>query len=242
MRRTVIALLVAIVAARSPQLAGQWQWTSVWEGVYTPEQAARGREAYEASCSRCHLEDLTGASGRPLVGSRFWQDWGEDTLQSLSNVTRATMPQGAAGSLSDSAYFDIVAYILERNGYPAGREDLTAGRVERIRVVGKEGRGPVPNFALVTVVGCLQHPKGVWTLGRGSEPARTRNPESSSGSDREAVDAMPLGPHTFELMDVHSLGDGRENHKVEVRGLLIRGLPDRVNVTALRTIAAVCAP
>ena len=242
MHRIVIAL--AVVA---PALLGAvglpWQEPpriSVWEGVYTSAQAARGKEAYERHCSGCHKSDLTGANGRALVGPRFWQDWGEDSLGSLSHITRTSMPRGAAASLDESVYLDIVAYILERNGYPAGADELTTERVDRVWVTRREGPGPVPNFALVRVVGCLERSADTWTLRAASEPIRTRNPDASVDAERAAIDVTPLGGSTFELMDVYSSGEARIGHRIEVKGLLIRGSPDRVNVTSVRTIAEAC--
>ena len=37
-----------------------------------------------------------------------------------------SMPLGAAGSLTGQEYLDIVAYILQTNGYPSGSDDLSA--------------------------------------------------------------------------------------------------------------------
>jgi hypothetical protein len=42
----------------------------------------------------------------------------------LVERTRSTMPPTAAGSLSQNTYFDIVAYLLQMNGLPAGSAEL----------------------------------------------------------------------------------------------------------------------
>lgn len=215
--------------------------TSVWEGVYSETQAARGKQRYEASCAECHREDLSGGEARPLIAPRFWEAWGEDSLNSLFSLMRTTMPQGEPGSLGDQAYLDIVAYILQKNGYPSGRGELTTEHVGAIRVIRKEGPGPVPNFSLVTVVGCLRElSRGVWVLTNSSEPVRTRNPDASTDTERRRSDATRLGATTFELMDVHEAGHSHDGHKMEVKGLLIRGKPDRVNVTSIQMLAERC--
>jgi hypothetical protein len=36
------------------------------------------------------------------------------------------MPFNAPGSLSDSVYLDVLAFVLRENGYPAGNEELKA--------------------------------------------------------------------------------------------------------------------
>jgi mono/diheme cytochrome c family protein len=213
---------------------------SVWDGVFTPAQAARGKTVYDATCSSCHRSDLGGGSAGALRGSRFWQNWGEDSLDSLYNLAKSTMPRNAA-ALPDETYLDILAYILQVNGYPAGDAALTADTVESVRIIGKDGPGPVPNFALVTVVGCLtRSATGVWSVTNSTEPVRTRTPEPSQGSERQrAIDTAP-GTATFELMDVYRAGDGHEGHKMEVKGLLIRGAINKVNITGLQMLAPDC--
>jgi quinoprotein glucose dehydrogenase len=246
---TVSATAVAAAAglsAQSPSGRTGRAAVSVWDGVYTQAQAVRGRQSYEQKCANCHRPDLRGANGRALVGPRFWQDWGEDTLNSLYAAIRSTMPRGEAGSLSDDTYADIVAYILQANEYPAGAADLTPASVAAVRVIGKDGPGPVPNFALVTVVGCLaSQPGGEWTLTHATEPTRTRNPDPSKNEERDRSVALAPGTLTFGLMDVYASGDGHDGHRMEVKGLLIRGTrgaPDRVNTTGMQMLASQCAP
>jgi hypothetical protein len=36
------------------------------------------------------------------------------------------MPLGAAGSLTGQEYVDVLAYILQANGHPAGKDELTS--------------------------------------------------------------------------------------------------------------------
>jgi mono/diheme cytochrome c family protein len=216
---------------------------STWDRVFSEAQASRGRQQYEAHCASCHGEDLTGREGRSLVGSQFWQSWGEDSLQSLFAYMKTSMPHGAPGSLAPQAYVDLVAYVLQKNEYPAGSEELTAERLPEIRVLRKEGPGPVPNFALVTLVGCLSRPAPAkWLLTSGSDVARTRNPDASTGTDRQRAEAMPLGENTFELMSVPRTADDHVGRKVEAKGLLIRGAPDRLNVTSLQPLDVACTP
>ena len=219
-------------------------WTSVWAGVYTEAQAGRGQQAYDSYCANCHGRDLGGNGNvRALVGPRFYRDWGEDTLNSLFTITRSTMPRGGE-MLSNVMYLDIVAYVLKANGYPVGSAELTADTVERVRVVGKDGPAPVPNFALVAAVGCLaRSATGVWSIEHSTEPVRTRNPDPSPEAERRALAATAAGPGRFELMDVYSSGNGHVGHLMEVKGLLIRGTggtPDRINITGIQMLAPDC--
>lgn len=99
--------------------------TSVLGGVYTKEQASRGRTAYMQSCSACHMDDLSGSDHVPaLAGDAFMTAWQGKSVGDLYNRTRLTMPQGAAGTLSPQIYADIVAYMLQANNFPAGGSEL----------------------------------------------------------------------------------------------------------------------
>src|SRR4029450_6269331 len=40
---------------------------SVWDGVYTAQQAARGQMQYEYSCGRCHQQELPGDASRYIT-------------------------------------------------------------------------------------------------------------------------------------------------------------------------------
>lgn len=185
---------------------------------------------------------MVGGKAKPLAGSQFWRDWGEDDLGSVYDVVRKSMPRGSPGSLTEQMYLDIVAHILHANGFPAGADELTASRVDGIRITGKDGPGPVPNFSLVAVVGCLSQRDGkVWMITSSSEPIRTRNPAASTDSERRRLETTPLGDQTFELMDTYGEPTAHNGYRVEVKGLLIRGSPSKLNVTGLQPLAPTCA-
>ena len=98
------------------------------DGVYTEAQAARGQIVYGEYCAYCHGDDLTGFQGPPLAGPVFMASWTalNLTLDDLFYAASALMPQDLPASLEPQEYIDIVAYILQRNGYPAGDRELTA--------------------------------------------------------------------------------------------------------------------
>lgn len=99
--------------------------TSVRDGVYTPAQAQRGAVEYATACSSCHAADLRGNSNAPsLVGVSFLFLWEDKSLDELYTSIRTLMPTNAPGSLSTSSYLQILAYILEANGFPAGDAEL----------------------------------------------------------------------------------------------------------------------
>jgi mono/diheme cytochrome c family protein len=239
--RVYVTLMLALPVF-APPLHGQVPSKTVWQGVYTTSQADRGRRQFETHCVFCHGDDPSSGSGAALAGERFMQAWSEDSLASLFNNIRNTMPRGLPRSLSDAAYVDIVAYILHKNGFPPGADDLDVAGLAGIRVEHRDGPNRVPDFSLVRVVGCLTRgPAGQWLVIDGGEPVRTRNPEPSNEAELADSKATPPGAHTFELMNVFPTPESHDSHRVEVRGLLIRSPDvDRLNVTSLRPISAPC--
>jgi mono/diheme cytochrome c family protein len=217
------------------QDAAQTTTRTVWSGAYTDAQAARGEALYRANCSRCHNEG-------PRRGEAFMRDWSGSDVGSFFARTKASMPAGAPGSLTDAEYFDIIAYMLRVNDFPAGREELGPETAGSIRVEGRNGPEPVPSFALVRVVGCLTAgPGSDWTVTNGSEPARTRNPAASTGDELKGSEATALGTATFRLMNVYPRPEAYTGHKVEAKGFLIRDPNgDRLNATAVQSLAPRC--
>jgi mono/diheme cytochrome c family protein len=98
---------------------------SVWDGVYTKAQAARGQTAYGEACAKCHGASLSGGDGVPeLAGGEFLGKWTGRTAGDLFEEMRATMPSDDPGHLSRRQYVDIAAYILSANEFPAGEKEL----------------------------------------------------------------------------------------------------------------------
>jgi S-disulfanyl-L-cysteine oxidoreductase SoxD len=129
-RRSSVAFL-GLAAACSVAAAQR----SVWDGIYTAEQAMRGRTEYMQACASCHAEDLRGKGTAPaLVEESFAFQWEDMPLGELLERTRKLMPLDRPNSLSPQAYRDIVAFLLEANKFPAGREELP-GDPEALRGV-----------------------------------------------------------------------------------------------------------
>jgi mono/diheme cytochrome c family protein len=215
---------------------------TVWDGVFSQDQADRGSGLYNSNCSRCHGEDL-GKLGGVLVGDKLMEHWREDNLGNLFNNIRKTMPPGPRGRLGDAEYVDILAFILSANRFPAGKSVLDARELERIRIVGKDGPMPVPDFSLVTVVGCLGKDEGNrWMLTQASEPVRTRNPREPTEEETAADMVRKGGDHTFHFLDTYEFtAEFQAHHWMVAKGFLIRSPGnDRVNLTWLKGLRASC--
>jgi quinoprotein glucose dehydrogenase len=114
--------------------------TTVWSGVYTKAQAARGKDLYTKTCAPCHGENLGGklisdsSSPPPLRGERFVANWADLTLHDLHTRLRTTMPPDTPGSLKNDEYTDILTFLLEQNGYPAGNDPLPSD-TDRLKAI-----------------------------------------------------------------------------------------------------------
>jgi mono/diheme cytochrome c family protein len=94
---------------------------------FTEVQAREGVLAYAQHCASYHGPDLLGDGAPALVGEGFWERWDGASVADLYSYIHGEMPPGRSGSLSQEAYVTATAYILRRNGFPAGEELLAPG-------------------------------------------------------------------------------------------------------------------
>lgn len=126
-RLAIAAIAGAAMLGASGLLQAQNANRSIWSGVYTKAQAARGKTDYINNCSRCHGSDLGGADEIPaLQGPQFMVDFDGSTVASLVNRIHTTMPMDNPGHLSIATVTDIVSYLLQANHVPAGSSELSS--------------------------------------------------------------------------------------------------------------------
>jgi len=243
--------LAALLCAASTVSAMQTGPTTktVWQGVFTSEQAERGKETFEANCLSCHNRpaDLSGGEAHALKGSVFFDRWREDTLQSLLNKMKGYMPP-AKPRLADDKYVDIIAFLLGENQFPAGTQELKAAEVGNIRIEGKDGPQPLPNLAIVKVVGCLTPAAGSnWTLTKATDPVRTRESDQSSPEEIRASESVPLGVQIFQLRALDGLGnfdpEAHRGAKVQAKGVIYTSqTPIRLSLISVEALNTPCMP
>ena len=138
---SVLALGSAVVARA--QSAEQ----TVWTGIYTAEQADRGKIAYAESCAACHGEGLAGIDVAPaLTGAGFLNNWNNTSAGDLFTRIKTTMPLSAPDSLSGRTVADVEAYLFQANGFPAGQVALppSAPMMAGAKIIAQKPAGAVP--------------------------------------------------------------------------------------------------
>ena len=125
--RLAAAAVIGIAAAASSHflLLAQDTKLSVWDGVYTLDQAKRGQASYNEQCATCHGDQLTGGESAPaLAGGEFLSNWNGLSVYELFDRIRKTMPENKPGRLSREMTADIVAYIFAVNQFPTRKAEL----------------------------------------------------------------------------------------------------------------------
>jgi mono/diheme cytochrome c family protein len=122
MKRPVQAAAIVVVGIVAVVHAGQAPARSAKEGVYTTEQAGRGKTTYDAKCASCHgsMASVTPDMAPLLNDSGFQNMWRNRSLAQLFERIRETMPQDKPNTLSPEETAALVAYILSGNQLPAG--------------------------------------------------------------------------------------------------------------------------
>ena len=217
----------------------------VLDGVYTTAQAERGKSNFlSGRCGGCHQLDLSGDRGPALKGDGFLSHWENGSVNALFKKISETMPPNGPNETTDEAKIDIIAFLLQSNGFPVGKAELRldADALEAIEIARKGVTAAAPNFSLVQVVGCLtKASNNSWTLTRTTDPVVTRQEQPSTALLKDA-EAKQLGAQTFQLVSANLFKP--ETHlgqKMEARGLLYKDARDSMlNLTSLQTVGASC--
>ena len=96
--------------------------------LYTADQAAKGALAYYQNCAMCHGPLLDGQSGGysgpALKGAEFADPSYDFHLSDIFNFVAKLMPAATPGSLTHEQDVQIMAFILQQNGYPSGSKRI----------------------------------------------------------------------------------------------------------------------
>lgn len=97
-------------------------------GIYTKAQADGARAQYQKICADCHAFTVAAKKkpkDLPLGDEPFFDTWTGRPVADLINVIHLTMPNDGSAVVSEKEAVDLVAYMLQQNGFPAGSKPLT---------------------------------------------------------------------------------------------------------------------
>jgi mono/diheme cytochrome c family protein len=143
----IIIATVTLIGLAVFQSGAQSGPRSVWDGIYTDEQAKRGESPYRQQCVSCHGAAMEGGEDSPpLAGGAFLANWNGLTVGDLFERIRTTMPFNKPGGLSREDTSDILAYVLSFNRFPAGKTELahTTELLKQIRIEAAKPKKPAP--------------------------------------------------------------------------------------------------
>ena len=127
MARAAILLTGTLaVASVSGVVAARTQGASANDGVYTTEQAAKGKELYGQACESCHQPSK-------FSGTEFARAFGSKPLSEI-DAAMAEMPMDNPGSLKREDIATLIAFFLEMNKYPAGDTPLN-GEADALKAI-----------------------------------------------------------------------------------------------------------
>ena len=193
-----------------------------------------------------------------MSGKAFLDRWREDTLEPLFTFIKTSMPGNFPGSLDERAYADMLAYILEANGLPAGKRELTPSMVGGIQLVGAEGPRPLANLTIVRAVGCLSAAaNNTWALVKAGSPRPVRarivdgttpgGAEGLGGSTARHADVSASERHARRARrcGTQGAGEGRadqaEHDRADQRHVARVGGPDVRRVNGCGTFVVMLA-
>jgi len=132
----VFALALVVLAAAAGGVTAKKSMTGAignndW---YSSDQAAQGKTLFAQKCALCHGANLQGGAGPPLAGSQFFLRYRGKPLSALWSTVHTEMPLNAPGTLSSQQSLALVAYILEKNGFPAGASPIV-GHYDITRII-----------------------------------------------------------------------------------------------------------
>ena len=110
---------------------------STLNGIYTDEQAGRGKEIYVGTCKSCHTT-------QSHTGATFAKFWKGKQVSDLFNFVATKMPKNDPGSLAIEDVADVVSYLLKLNAMPVGQGELPidVDSLKKIRIEVKRSVGP----------------------------------------------------------------------------------------------------
>ncbi len=97
------------------------------DGIYSEAQADAAKAPYVKLCSECHaftVAALKQPKDLPLGDEPFLKKWEGRTLDELLTLIVTTMPNDGSAVVSDEEALNLLAYVLQQNGFAPGKAPL----------------------------------------------------------------------------------------------------------------------
>jgi mono/diheme cytochrome c family protein len=117
MQRVLMGVVIAASSIGIAAAAAQAPTKTTNDGVYTADQAGRGKTVFEAKCTGCHEPSR-------FTGESFYESFNGKPMKELWDIASGTMPEDNPGSLKQQEYADIIAYFLQLNEFKTGDTEL----------------------------------------------------------------------------------------------------------------------
>ena len=125
--RVLLACAVGVWVVAAAGSAAQKPATTN-DGVYTKKQADAAKDQFDKICAECHPFTVAGkkkAKDVPLGEDPFYDNWTGRPLSQMITTISLTMPNDGSAVVTEEEAADLVAYILQQNGFAAGSQPLT---------------------------------------------------------------------------------------------------------------------
>jgi hypothetical protein len=122
----VIALGVAVCAVAALRATTAEQATTN-DGIYSKAQADAAKPKFELLCAECHaftVAEKKQEKDLPLGDEPFLKKWEGRSLDELLTLIVTTMPNDGSAVINDEEGLNLLAYVLQRNGFAPGKAPL----------------------------------------------------------------------------------------------------------------------
>ena len=82
--------------------------------AFPAEQLARGEEVWATTCNRCHGPESDNPDAPLLLRQGSLKNYAN--AADLFHYVRESMPSDEPGSLADEQYWDVLAFLIDRQG------------------------------------------------------------------------------------------------------------------------------
>jgi polar amino acid transport system substrate-binding protein len=118
---SILVLTLISLPGRAPAQSTEQAPAALYQAV----QAQRGKAIYASKCAVCHGKELSGGGAPALTGTQFFTREMNNKIGDVFRYMVHEMPAGQPGSLNHDQYAELMSFILQSNGFPAGDSPLS---------------------------------------------------------------------------------------------------------------------